>query len=264
MPMEEIKIFENDEFGRIRMFMDNKGEPWFNLTDLCRAVDLSNPSSVKSRLDKGDVQLVDLHALNYMEGGTVGNTMSNFITESGFYDVLLYSSSPNVRPFRKWVTKEVLPSIRKKGFYGVADDNALPEFIRRFKANMHNIPKDYFSVISEMYMRLYGEFEKAGYKIPDVGKNGKVLTPDISVGKCFADFLRENNSALWNKHKTYKHHFPDGRVVDAYMYPIDALPMFIRYINERWMFEKAEKYFRERDPKALEYLPKLLENKKTA
>ena len=59
--------------------------------------------------------------------------------------------------------------------------------------------------------------------------------------------MRENNSELWNQHKTYKHHFPDGRVVDALMYPIDALPMFIRYVNERWLYENAEKYFKERE-----------------
>ena len=46
------------------------------------------------------------------------------------------------------------------------------------------------------------------------------------------------------------------------MYPIDALPMFIRYVNERWLYENAEKYFKERDPLALDYLPKLLESKK--
>lgn len=97
----------------------------------------------------------------------------------------------------------------------------------------------------------------------DKGTHGKTITPDISVGKYFSKFLRENNSDLWDKHKTYKHHFPDGRVVDAYMYPIEALPMFIRYVNERWLYEYAENYFRKRDPLALDYLPKLLTAKKS-
>lgn len=255
--MKEIKIFENDEFGRIRMFMDSDNNPWFCLKDLCRCLGIVNTKDCKSRLSAKGVGTT----YTLTKGG---KQLLTYISESNLYRCIMQSRKTEAVKFQDWIVEEVLPSIRKKGFYGTADDNALPEFIRRFKANMHNIPKDYFSVISEMYMRLYGEFEKVGYKIPDVGKNGKVLTPDISVGKCFADFLRENNSALWGKHKTYKHHFPDGRVVDAYMYPIDALPMFIRYINERWMPEKAEKYFRERDPEALEYLPRLLENKKTA
>ena len=88
------------------------------------------------------------------------------------------------------------------------------------------------------------------------------MMPDISVGRYFSEYLKENHSDLWDKHKTYKHRFPDGRVVDAYMYPVEALPLFIKYINERWLFERADKYFKDKDPLALEYLPKLLESKK--
>ena len=47
--------------------------------------------------------------------------MTNFVTESGFYDVILQSSSPNVKPFRKWITSEVLPSIRKTGSYSIVN-----------------------------------------------------------------------------------------------------------------------------------------------
>lgn len=116
--MNEIKVFENPAFGRIRT-AGTSDEPLFCLADVCKAVELTNPSSVKGRLDAEDVQLIDLHALN---GGTedmVGNTMATFVTESGFYDVLLFSSSSKVKPFRKWITHDILPSIRKTGFYGL-------------------------------------------------------------------------------------------------------------------------------------------------
>lgn len=111
---ESIQIFKNPIFGDIRIAATDNG-PFFCLADLCKAVSLSNPSSVRNRLDDDDVQLLDLHALNYTEG--VGNSMANFVSESGFYDVLLQSSSPNVKPFRKWVTSKVLPSIRNHGAY---------------------------------------------------------------------------------------------------------------------------------------------------
>lgn len=111
---ESIQIFKNPIFGDIRIAATDNG-PFFCLADLCKAVSLSNPSSVRNRLDDDDVQLFDLHALNYTEG--IGNTMANFVSESGFYDVLLQSSSPNIKPFRKWVTSEVLPSIRNHGAY---------------------------------------------------------------------------------------------------------------------------------------------------
>lgn len=115
--MSKITIFKNERFGEVRTATSESGEPLFCLADVCKAVELTNPSSVKGRLDREDVQLIDLHALKQNEGIIVGNSLANFVTESGFYDVLLYSDAPQVKPFRKWVTSEVLPSIRKHGAY---------------------------------------------------------------------------------------------------------------------------------------------------
>lgn len=139
----------------------------------------------------------------------------------------------------------------------------MPNFIGRYKDNYHKIPRDHFSVISEMYVRLYMELEKVGYVIPDEGEHGQQMMSDISVGRGFAKFLKKNNSEFFDNHKIYKHSFPDGREAESYMYHIDALPMFIKYINEDWIPNKAEEYFKKRDPLALDFLPKLIEaNKK--
>jgi len=127
--MNEIKIFNNEKFGDIRIATIND-EPLFCLSDLCNAVGLTNPSSVKQRLDSDDVQLLDKQDLNYIEGlNDSWNTKINFVNESGFYDVLLQSSSPNVKPFRKWVTSEVLPTIRKHGGYIATTTHDTPELI---------------------------------------------------------------------------------------------------------------------------------------
>lgn len=86
-----IQIFKNDVFGEVRVAGTSE-EPLFCLADVCNAVELSNPSSVKTRLNDEDLQLLDLHALNpdlYVNG----NSFATFITESAFYDVLLFSSS---------------------------------------------------------------------------------------------------------------------------------------------------------------------------
>ena len=117
---KKIELFKNEKFGEIRTAIDENGNPLFCLADVCKAISLTNPSSVKNRLDNEDIQLIDLHALNSNDGMKVnelGNATTNFITEGGFYDVLLQSSSSKVKPFRKWVTSEVLPSIRKHGAY---------------------------------------------------------------------------------------------------------------------------------------------------
>ena len=118
-PNSDIQIFNNEKFGKVRI-AGTPDNPLFCLADICKAVELKNPSSVKARLDAEDVQLIDLHALNHTEGSSVGNTMANFINESAFYDVILQSCSPKVKPFRKWITSEVLPSIRKHGAYMTA------------------------------------------------------------------------------------------------------------------------------------------------
>lgn len=124
----QIQIFSNPQFGDIRTALRDNGEPMFCLADVCKALGLTNASSVKNRLDKEDVQVFDLHALKLTEGN-VGNTKANFISENGFYDVLLYSDAPKVKPFRKWVTSEVLPAIRKTGGYIAAKSDDTPEMI---------------------------------------------------------------------------------------------------------------------------------------
>lgn len=127
--MNKIQIFQNEQFGKVRIAMSENNEPLFCLADVCKAIGLTNPSSVKARIDKEDVQLIDLHALKQNEGIITGNSTANFITESGFYDVLLYSDAPQVKPFRKWVTSEVLPSIRKNGGYIATKQDDTPEEI---------------------------------------------------------------------------------------------------------------------------------------
>lgn len=102
-----IEVFENPIFGQIRMVMvDN--EPMFCLIDVCRALEIKNATDVAKRLDEDELTRLNL-------GGRAGE--SNFITESGLYAVIVRSDKPNAKKFRKWVTSEVLPTIRKTGGY---------------------------------------------------------------------------------------------------------------------------------------------------
>lgn len=98
-----IEVFENPIFGQIRMVMVDD-EPMFCLIDVCRALEIKNATDVAKRLDEDELTRLNL-------GGRAGE--SNFITESGLYAVIVRSDKPNARKFRKWVTSEVLPSIRK-------------------------------------------------------------------------------------------------------------------------------------------------------
>ena len=102
-----IEVFENPIFGQIRMSMVDD-EPMFCLIDVCRALEIKNATDVAKRLDEDELTRLNL-------GGRAGE--SNFITESGLYAVIVRSDKPNARKFRKWVTSEVLPTIRKTGGY---------------------------------------------------------------------------------------------------------------------------------------------------
>lgn len=104
----EIQIFKNSEFGEIRT-AGTAENPLFCLADVCNALGLRQNDVVR-RLDKG---VVSTHPLS--TGG--GNQHFNFVNEDGLYDVILDSRKAEAKRFRKWVTSEVLPSIRKHGAY---------------------------------------------------------------------------------------------------------------------------------------------------
>ena len=90
------------------------GEPWFVAANVCAVLGLDNVTMVLKRLD------ADEQALISIEGFSRGNDQVNVINESGLYSLTLTSRKPNAKRFKRWVTSEVLPTIRKTGSYGVA------------------------------------------------------------------------------------------------------------------------------------------------
>lgn len=245
---------EEERFNEIRTVEQDNGSILFCASDVAKMLGYENPNgAILTHCRSSNIVKCYIPHSN-----RVGGVNMNFIPEGDVYRLIVRSKLPSAEKFEEWLFDEVVPSIRKKGYYGKIDRSALPNFIERYKHNYHKLPKDYFSVISEMYARLYMELEKVGYSVPDKGEHGKYMMPDISVGKGFAKFLKLHRSEFYDTHRTYRHSFPDGREVDANMYHIDVLPMFIRYINEDWIPNNAVKYFKDRDPLALDYLPKVL------
>lgn len=90
-----------------------EGEPWFVLVDLCRVLDIANPSMVASRLDEDERNTVRL-----AEGIRRGNPNVTVVNEAGMYQVVLRSDKPEAKRFRWWLTHDVLPTLRKTGRYG--------------------------------------------------------------------------------------------------------------------------------------------------
>lgn len=107
--MNNIQIFkyENNDVRTVEM----NGEPWFVLKDVCGVLGLSNHKVTAQRLDRDEV------SQTYLTDSIGRKQETTVINESGLYSVILRSDKPEAKPFRKWVTSEVLPSIRKNGGY---------------------------------------------------------------------------------------------------------------------------------------------------
>lgn len=120
--MNELKIFKNEAFGEIRIIEIN-GEPWFVGKDVAEVLGYSNSrKAIGDHIDDEDKGVTKCDTL----GGSQELTVIN---ESGLYSLILSSKLPNAKAFKKWVTSEVLPSIRKHGLYATDELLDNPDLI---------------------------------------------------------------------------------------------------------------------------------------
>lgn len=114
--MQANKIFEHPEFGKVRTVMID-GEPWFAAADVCNALDIRNPSQAISRLDE-DEKIITLIS---NEGNQRGNPNVAVVNEPGLYTLILGSRKPEAKSFKRWITHEVLPTLRNAAGLGAED-----------------------------------------------------------------------------------------------------------------------------------------------
>lgn len=170
----------NYESSEVRTIQKN-GEPWWVLADVCKVLDLSNPSKVADRLEPDEKANFELG----LRGGA-----TNCINESGLYAVILRSDKPRAKPFRKWVTNEVLPSIRKHGAYmtdqtlerALTSPDFLIELATQLKAEQAQ-RKQLETTVAVQNQQIAELQPKASYY--DVVLNCKDL---ISIGKIAKDY----------------------------------------------------------------------------
>lgn len=129
-----LMIFENPEFGELRSLRMN-GEPWFVAADVCKALELEKTNRALSRLDDDEK---GAHSVSTPGG----RQRMSIISESGLYSLILGSRKPEARAFKRWITHEVIPSIRKHGAYMTdslldaleAHPEAVPEYLNRLRS----------------------------------------------------------------------------------------------------------------------------------
>lgn len=121
----ELQLFQNDSFGTIRTVILD-GEPWFVAKDVCDILGTTNPTMAMDGLEPFERTKFNL--------GRQGE--ANIISESGFYTLVLRSRKPIAKPFRIWVTSEVLPAIRKTGKYIAPSKNKVESMLSDMNCNM--------------------------------------------------------------------------------------------------------------------------------
>ena len=104
--MADIQLYKNEKFGDVRAAVID-GEPWFVAADVCNVLDLSNPTIAVSRLDEDERAKFNL--------GRQGD--ATIVNEPGLYTLVLGSRKPEAKAFKRWITHDVIPSIRKTGSY---------------------------------------------------------------------------------------------------------------------------------------------------
>jgi len=110
----KIEIFKNERFGAVRITLI-QGNPWFVAADVCKALDIGNPTMALRRLDEDEK--VTLNSIEGHSGKLGGPQIINFVNEPGLYALVLSSRKPEAKAFKRWITHEVIPIIRKTGGY---------------------------------------------------------------------------------------------------------------------------------------------------
>ena len=164
--LSELSVFEKEQFGSIRVKQID-GEPWFVAADVCRALGVVNHKDAIKRLDEDEktgVVLTDPHGREQI---------TNCVNEPGLYSLILGSRKPEARLFKRWITHEVIPAIRKTGSYSLSLSPAeqlvqqaqllleqerrmavVEDKVDRLEAKLTTRPEDEFTVAG--YANLHG------------------------------------------------------------------------------------------------------------
>lgn len=196
--MNDIKVFENDAFGSVRT-IDREGDVWFVGKDVAEILGYTNPSkALADHVDEED-------KLNNESLSSLGQRGGWLINESGLYSLVLSSKLPTAKQFKRWITKEVIPSIRKTGVY-FATPKTYVEALRALadaeeEKERLALENEEMKPKAEFYNDVTGSSDTI-----EIGEVAKVLNCRIGRNKLF-DFLRKEKVLM--KNNIPKQHFVD-------------------------------------------------------
>ena len=217
----EIEIFKNEEFGRVRVMLINN-EPWFVGKDVAEILGYSNPSKALSdHVDEED-------KLNNKSLSSLGQRGGWIINESGLYSLILSSKLPTAKKFKKWVTSEVLPSIRKHGAYMTNEtlEEALtsPDFLIKLATELKKEKEQRQALEKEQKKNapkvLFADAVSGSNTSILIGDFAKILKQNgvkIGQNKLFS-WLRENNYLIKRRGSSYN--MPTQKSMDLGLFEI--------------------------------------------
>lgn len=205
----ELEIFKNDEFGEVRTMIINN-EPWFNAKDISDILGYAQTSNMMKRIDNEDFMSSKMDGMNMK---------SNLINESGLYSAIIGSKNPSAKKFKRWITSEVLPSIRKHGAYMTEQtiEKALtsPDFLIQLATQLKE--EQNARRLAEQKIEEQKPLVEFATKVSDssnlidMGKMAKLLKDeDINIGRNrLFDWLR-NNGILMSNNVPYQRYIDGG------------------------------------------------------
>lgn len=155
-PNGKFEIFNYQNLGKVRVHIDNKGKPWFCLSDVASVLNISSHNTIVTRLDRGGICIIDTPTLqrNQYNVEYFANTQLNYVNEPNLYRVIFQSRKPEARKFQDWIFNEVLPIINRTGAY-LTDETI---------AQLENNPSHINDILSEN-KRLRNENEELQSKL---------------------------------------------------------------------------------------------------
>ncbi|MCH3694240.1 hypothetical protein LZB65_04065 [Campylobacter lari] len=169
--MSSVILFENKELGKVRTIRDKNNEPLFCLKDICDILEIQNSRDVRNTILR-EFELCRLNRRSFDTG--FGIKEFTMIDEPQLYFVLMRSDKPKAKPFRQWVIKEVLPSIRKQGYYAFNNAPKLENYNNKYDLPDTPYKENIAKAIKEIEQKQNSKFiELIEYEIVEKFKNGK-------------------------------------------------------------------------------------------
>ena len=211
--MNELQIFKNNVFGQVRV-VEQDGEPWFVATDICKCLEIGDTSKATKRLDDDEKGATLIPTLG-------GKQKLNTVNEYGLYSLVLSSRKPEAKEFKRWITHEVIPSIRKYGSFNMAIPRTLPDALTAYANEIEAHQKTQALLEAQRPKVLFADSVAASHTSILIGELAKLLhqngVKDMGQKRLFA-WMREHGYLISRKANDYN--MPTQRAMELGLFQI--------------------------------------------